>query len=411
MSGGPGGDDGYVIKGLAQTYNISITGGTVRGHQAIVSIGSEVGTAGAAGDYSKYVRNVTVTGVAGYNCAMIAYIKPGAITADYRDGLVEDITISGCSLIDPAGFLYQSAFQILAGRGCIVRNVNISDCTIRARARTQSLTNAHIYIAVNNVGTAGTVEDIVVSNVSAVDVYDGVANDGSHPGYPIDYAAFIECPTAGFGSIKRITVRDFFCRGTRIAGAYTGTLLTGPIRFERPIFRKIANNPPGGVQGGFYAGSEMGIYDAEVEAITGRAIGADGLTAATYKSQKQTFHCGIFAAGNNGQNSGFVAPFDCYIWKIEITNNGAIAQSDVDYTTIELRNMNTGNVLVSANTKVTGGIAVPDDTPISLSATTLVGANAILPAGSALRWAKTDTGAGKAVNSMNVVVHFVPYSR
>jgi len=100
-----GGDDGLAIKAIGTvTENIRIIGNIFENHATFVGIGSEIGTQGANDPaYSGRVRGVHILGNQGINVAYMLFIKPGAITPDYRDGLVESVTFSDNTTYDLDG--------------------------------------------------------------------------------------------------------------------------------------------------------------------------------------------------------------------------------------------------------------------------------------------------------------------
>lgn len=418
-----GGDDCLVLKagdssgGVVETYNINVTGGVFSGFTAPVSIGSEVGKFAADGAYENFVKNVTVTGVTALNCTRLLYVKPGAIGNDYRHGLVSVVNMSNCTLIDEEGVMFRNAVELHAGRGAILEHVTISNIKVRARGIDQTNANCGVQIRTANVsGAAATIRHITVDGVEVIDAEGGIANSVSAPGYPIELAAKIENEGVAYSSVLQdITLRNMHAHGTRDGGVYIGASCSN-VRVVGFKGREIGVDPASGAYAGIASGSEVYVQDADITMAAGggtsrRPINANSTSFAA-RSAVETMMMGTIAAGSTDQGTAWVAPADSYVWKIELLNSVAIAQSDTNYTSLEFRNMSTGNVLATATTQVTGGIAIPDDSPpVRVQATAFTGDNAYFPAGSVLRWAKSDTGSGAAITNMAVRVHFVTYSR
>lgn len=409
MSHAVGGDDAYVIKAAqSPCYNISIVGGHTKGYQSIVSIGSEVGEAGVDSDYSHYVKNVNVNGVTAFNCKSIATIKPGALSADYRHGLVENINISDCTLEDSDGFLYGYGLRLWAGRGCIIRKVNMSNCLINARAHDQSSPNTGLEITVKNLGAAASIENVTVNGLQ---VYDVGGGSGSGAGYPIDWFSFIELENSGVGSIDNVLIQNCSINGSRIGGSYIGQNIGG-VRFENPTFKNIAVNPPSSVAGGFYhTTSGTSIHGAQVNTLNYYPVSSTSLSAIGWKSEKVTVRLGSAAAGNTLTCPCWHTPSDCYIWRVELINAANITNDNSNYSNYEVRQYATGNTLVTANTTITSGITVLANTPVPLTPNAIVDTDAWVPANTLVRFNKTEVGSGAALTNAYLVIHYIPYTR
>lgn len=414
----PGSDDCFAIKAAAtdistpvETYNIVIGPGTVRGFTNIVGIGSEIGLSGADDPtYSNSVRNVTVTGVTAYRCGYVAYIKPGALPADYRYGLVEAVAISNCTLIDPTGNNFQSGIMITAGRGAIVRDVNVTNVVVRARGLGTSVTHNGIYIRGANQGASATIEDIEIANCAFYDNFDGVDNSGSAPGQPFNAIIAIERLSSSNDTIRRVRIRGVKGRGTKNMAVNAENFPQGPIVIEDCSFEQIGVNPLSGtyraIMGVTSATDFAFINNVIVEAATQRP---GGQTTFSAKTNLETVNIGSAAAGTGYRAPVWIAPANSWIWKIELVNDLAITQSDIDYSTFTLRNMSTASDIVSVTTKTTGGLAFAADTPTSLSATAFDSAAGYLPRGSVLRFEKADSGTGQPMDRMYAVIYYMPY--
>lgn len=412
---GAGSDDAFAIKAAStgtpvETYNIVIGPGTVRGFTNITGIGSEIGLAAATGDYSSFVRNVTITGVTAYNCGYLLYIKPGAVAADYRNGLVENIAMSNCTLIDQNGGNFQSGFYITAGRGAIVRQVKISNCTVRARGYGTSVIHTGFYIRTSNDGASSTISDVFIDDCQVHDYYDGAANGISTPGQPIDWVAYVERASAANDTIERIIISGLEGYGTKQGAIGVERDPQGPINIINPVMRKIGVAPSGGsvrMLNGFTSASDVSISGAVLEADTTQRVA--GATNFFMKTPSETRLIGSVGAGSNITWALWEAPQNCYVWKVELINSATITQSDTDYVRFDVRNLATGNDFAVATTKVTGGIAITAFTPVSMEANSFVSADAYFSAGDTLGFLSTNVGAGKALTGFSVVIHYLPY--
>lgn len=410
MAGGPGGDDGFAIHAPnSQTYNIAIGPGVVRGHQNIASLGSAVGSSTDPGDYSHYVRNVAITGVVAYNCVGLVFIKPGAITSTpYYNGLVESVQITGCTLWDPAGHLYSQAIQIWAGRGSIVRNIGISDCRVVARAKSNGVTNVGVAIITRPDGDPATIENITLDGVSITDAHGGADNSGGAPGYPIDWGVFIE-DQHGSGIIDGIVFDGIELDGNKTGGAYVDASVSGSVEFIAPKMRNTAVNPPGSTGGGIFSPkSGIIIHDADIEVDNLKPVGGALLTSTEYRSESVTLTAGSAPAGTGVANPFWIAPFDLYVWKVELIDAAGIAVDGTNYVSILIVNEATGTAITGINTSSTGltaGVAKATET------STIVASQAYVAKGTVIRFGKTDFGSGKAITNMSVTIHYVPYSR
>lgn len=409
-------DDAYVIgsdDGLfgSFTYNITITGGSVKNNFAICSIGTGVGTIGVDSTVgTRGVRNVSVTGVVAEGCNSILYIKPG-LTFDYRNGLVEEVNVSNCTLIDQTGEGCQIPFLIRAAKGALVRNIRINNCSARVRCNSTASERAGFLVSVKNEGTqAATIRDIFIDNVSIIDLYEGQDNSGSYPGYPIDFGIKVENELTGFGAIDNIRATNLFVNGCNRFGVYVGDGLDGCLSVKRSQFKNISRPVSALVSGVWCTSDDIEFHDNTFEAISNEPVGAAALTTTAYKGKRVSLTFGSVANGVSITKAIWSPNSDVYIWKVEVINTLAIAQSDVNYTSLTAYNMSTGGALVTATSKVTGGIAISANTPTSMNGTgTIVGTHAYLPEGGVLRFDKADTGTGRATDDMIVVVHYLEY--
>ena len=131
-----GGDDAIAIKAIqASTRGVRIIGNQFVNLANFCSIGSEIGSLRVDDPtYSHVVVDIVVTGNRGSACSGIVSIKPGAISVyDYRDGVVENVTISDNVLEDMTGAKFSRGIAITPARGAKVRNISGKGNIVRAR--------------------------------------------------------------------------------------------------------------------------------------------------------------------------------------------------------------------------------------------------------------------------------------
>jgi hypothetical protein len=265
MSDVVGGDDAFVVKAPGEpTYNIIVRNGIVRGFAAIVSFGSEIGTAGEWSDYSAYVRNVSVTDITADRCGSIAFFKPGALIYDWRDGLIENVVLERLRLTDDSGDRFTSGVRMIGARGASIRNVVGRALEVRARAKNQGVQpTAGIDISILE-GAAAAFSDIDLQ-MRFVDPYDGARHGKGAPGYPVDHIVRIEKAKASRGSMKNISI-DVDGRGTRFGGVYVGEDLDDVVSLRRAHLLRVGLDPPASIGGGgIWSDSRLRLNDVLID--------------------------------------------------------------------------------------------------------------------------------------------------
>lgn len=249
-----GGDDGLAIKGLNDSCrNVRISNLRVENLSSAVSIGSEVGTNGAADpNYTKTVGQIDITNVTAKNCYGLLYIKPGGSTPDIRDGTVEGVNASNLTLIDESGTKCERPIAIVAGRGARIRNVTINN--VKARARTAGgagrLVGADVYITSDVGGTAQSSISNVFINGEFIDIYQGQTNAAGRPGYPFTNVASVN-RAAATGTFSNI-VLDIYGDGSAEAGLVVGTGLSADAVTVKRMHLINVNQTNAAGQGGAY---------------------------------------------------------------------------------------------------------------------------------------------------------------
>jgi len=407
-----GTDDAIAVKAPALdgnafvTQNVTVQGGRVKNHAAILSIGSDVGRSGADG-YNAVVRGVTVTNVTATDTTSILFIKPGIIAgSDWRDGTVENVTVSNCTLTDTTGAKYKRAVDIQAGRGAIVNNVIVSNCAVYTRCPAIVTDHAFVYLKTVAEGDPALIKNIFINDCSFIDIYDGAANGIGAPGYPTTQAVFGEQAN---GLIQNVVIDNCLMRGTRDSGVFCDIV---DLTVQNTALQKIANNPVATFSG-FWNGDNLTQYrNNNIEVLNGLAIGyTSGSGGGDFDATAETsiVSLGSAAAGIDLSATSFVAPTDCYIWKIVLVNTASIAQSNTDYLEIRFYNHNTAAYLIQTDTTLTG-LNITGFTGVSVNgANAFTGANAYLPKGGILSFSTVNQGAGKPLTNMYAVVYYAPY--
>ncbi len=202
-----GGDDAIALKAITRSSeNIRIVDNYVYRHSAIVSFGSQIGMAKADDPrHSRAVRRVHVEGNVADECARIAFIKPGALRSDYRDGLVENVVFRNNKLRDPKGVTFQRGFEISAGHGGIVRNVTGEGNIITARANGDSSTGRKVgalLIEHSGGGANGSIEDIDIG-IAFVDPHNGAPfGSPGTSGHPVQNIVRIDPKKLNLGKVN-----------------------------------------------------------------------------------------------------------------------------------------------------------------------------------------------------------------
>ena len=407
-----GTDDAIALKAPAidpnplVTQNITVQGGTVRNHAAIISLGSDIGRAGADG-YTAAVRNVAVSNVTAIDTTSILFIKPGIISgSDWRDGTVENVTVSNCTLTDTTGAKYKRAIDIQAGRGAIVNNVIVSNCTVFARCPAIVTDHAFVYIRTVAEGDPALIKNIFVNNCSFIDIYDGAVNGIGAPGHPTTQAVYGEQAN---GVIQNVVIDNCLMRGTRDSGIFCDIV---DLTVRNTALQKIAASPSS-TYSGFWNTDNLTQYkNVNIEALNGLAIGytsGGGGSNFNVTAETSITALGSATAGTDVSSTAFVAPTGCYIWKIVLVNTASIAQSNTDYLQIRFYNHSTADYLIQTSTQLTG-LNIVGYTGVSVNgANAFTGANAYLPKGTILSFSTVNQGAGKPLTNMYAVIHYVPY--
>lgn len=279
-----GGDDAIALKGIAvMNRNTRVVGCYFENAFAYVSIGSELGVEGANdAAHSKGVGQVEIIGNTGRNCGMILYVKPGAVAADYRDGLTEDINLIGNSLVDTTGLKLAGGVHIQASRGQWVRNIRGRGNTVSGRAWSNDATGTkalvHIW-AFDTVGSSSPKIDNIDIGIEYLDPYAGAASGGASPGFPMINAAYVRDETSAQTAINSINL-SIEADGISEYGGRIGTGLDNAVTFDKLILNNVGAS---GAHGGAHFSSIVILGEYDINPVAGADFTFAGTGALKHK--------------------------------------------------------------------------------------------------------------------------------
>jgi hypothetical protein len=418
-----GGDDCFAVKGLnSSSRNLRFIGNYIEALSNGLAIGSEIGVLGANdATYSRSVGQIVFVGNTLKECSGVVSIKPGAIAgADYRDGTVEDVVISNNTLIDESGARFVRGIAFYAGKGGRIRNVFGRNNTIRARALTATgrVAALDFYIVSDAGGTAEAAISNIDLEIAFTDPYGGVANDVSHPGYPVNSIIQAELADTSIGSMSNISL-SVTGDGCTLSGIDIGASLDDAFTISRASLTNINNNLSS-AQGGIRASSRMTVgTDISISVVGGQPYRIESTGEILCPElEQQVFLYTQVNAGNADTQYPWVAKRRCLLTEILLGTTLSIAQSDTNYTSLTIRNLgSTGNVFNTAETKATGSsgganplfsLTAQQYSTIFLYRTNL-STESKFARGSVLMMSKADTGAGATLQNARMIVRALPY--
>lgn len=418
------GDDCWAIKStVGPCYNISISGFRARGFTAIVSIGSEIGSYEADDpDRSMFVRNVVLENCSAEACTYLAYIKPGGLNEyDYRDGLVEDITIRNCQLTDTSGKQFRNGVFVAPGRGAIVRRLNIENVTIAARGASpavQSISGLYLLPmrTVDGAGIGASIEDVSVSGLRCTDPFGGAATSASAPGVPLHSLVAMEKIDLAVGQIRRIDISDSGVDGCARTAAALGSNLEGPVTFNRCTFDRYAAAIYGSVdKGSVLARSTVTLKD--ITAIPSPSAPADtrGVMPDAnadkmidYLGDIEQVSLASVMPGTTVTSPIYTSARDTWVSMVEVAVAQSIPASGTNFVRFILRNAASGVALGSVTTA--NGLFEQAGVSISINGDIkFTGASACIPKGTQLVVEVSQVGSGAEVVDPTFTVHCVPF--
>jgi len=423
-----GGDDFLVLKARnRRTGDINIGTVCAKNYANGVAMGGEVGTLGAASaGRAGRVENVKIGMMELSECQYGIYFKPGAVDAgtayDWRDGLIRGVDAT-IKIADGSGNKMRRGVVISPARNALVEFPKIN---LVGEGRFANSADdecwAQIYLPDSTGwvggGAGGIVRDVELDIVGD-DIYDGVDNDGSHPGYPPLYGVSVVKQSAGVGTVDRIRVRARI-NGTKGAGVQVSAGCDNAVHLERLIGRNLAVNPPA-TTGGIHAESIMRA-PGENEISMANSGSKPVYVAGTGDVIGKRITVDLNTAAGVDQTLLRQLPHDAWLRKVSGVPKDTVGASGTVYLSIELRAVNgltydgsaqNGNPLTTFTTQ---GTALTAFTPFDFPAMPVnLGGGAsfvdrFLRAGAVLRVVKTNTGGGQAYVG-SVDIHYVQIGR
>lgn len=420
-----GGDDCFAIKALngdGITRNITISGGTIKGHAYGLSIGSEIGTNGVNDPtYSRGVFDITFSDVNLQDCTGFAFIKPGGVAVyDYRNGTVDGVTLANCTLRDLAGAKFQRALAITAARGARVLNVETINLVVTARAYTDgTLGPTTGALDCYNIDYTAVSAGISAPSVKSVRVrvrfncpYQGQSNDVSRPGFPVQYVMRAENQTVTHGTMSGIEV-DIEGDGASNCGALIGAGLDDAVNLRLLTLRNVSRNPASALSsGGVVANAKVKVGEVRIAPLANGSPFHPVAGAVRHETRRIDIPVGSFAAATGVVHDAalLVTNRACWIHSAHVIDAAGKVANAANYITIELVNQATGFPLASRDTSAT---ALTQHTPVPLHTTAALASGDALnvPAATVVRLRITGTGTGmaldKAMLSLTIVEHGV----
>lgn len=423
-----GGDDGIAVKASTAsviTEDITITNCTFSNFTNMVALGTEVQT-------GAFIRRVTLANCTGDDVGSIIWVKPGRTDVNYRDGTIQDVHVSNChATLDTAtvsDVRLSSLLWIDCDNGGKVYNVNIENCSLRGRWNNDPVGSRYGLLLIDTNGDISgggsaseddTVDGVTMTNCHWIDPYDGAANSGSAPGYPIDGIGNITMSANTAHTIKNIKIIDCSANGSELLGFGVGTngntgTEFGRVEIIRPRFTNVATAPITADQaGGIRAKTNVIIKGADITMGTGTTVPISSTDAAdtadVYFGETAYFNIGNVSAGGSQDKDIFVAPNDCYVSMIDLTNASAITQSGTDNVTFTITNEAQSSTLASAVTS--NDINITANTPVSLSSNPFTAAGAWMEKGETLRLQVGSNGTGQATTRMQAAIKYIEYKQ
>ena len=418
-----GGDDAFAVKAVnSSSRNLRFIGNYIEALSAGLSIGSEIGVLGANdATYSRTVGQIIYEGNALVNCVMLAYIKPGGISAyDYRDGTVEDVLISNNTLTDLSGSKFARGIAITPSRGARVRGVRGRNNIIRARSYDDGTGGRRmgaldIYEPGYGTGTANTnVSDIDVQ-VDYSDPLDGAVGAAAPAPAPVANIVAMEAAAGNF-TLSNITL-DIVGNGSNLSGIFIGAGFDDAVTIRRAVLTNVNTNGSA-TFGGIRAASRIQVStDISISAAIPYVIDSTGKILCP-EMEEQIYLFSQVNAGNADTQYPWRAKRRCLLVEILLGTTLSVAASNTNYTSLTIRNLGgTTNVFNTAETKVSGSTGV-ENPLFSLTAQqfstifqyrTNLSNQSLFSLGSVLMFSKADTGAGATLQNARLVIRALPY--
>lgn len=419
-----GGDDGIAIKASTAAIiseNIVIENSTFNNFSNLVAIGTEVAD-------GAIVRNVKLSNCTGDDVGSVLWVKPGrGDISSYTNGVVEDVHVVNChcnlNTATAQDVRLSSVLWIDTDNGGKLYNINMENCSLRGRWNNDPVGSRFGLLNVITNGVIGgttlndddTVDGVNMMNCHFIDPYNGAANSGPTPGYPIDGVGNISNGATN-GVIKDIKLVDCSSNGSESLGFGVGTNgLTGAefgkVELIRPTFTNVSTNPATVDQAaGIRAKTETIIRDADITMGTGTTVPISSTdsndTADVYRDKQHVFNVGDIAAGGTFEEIIFVAPVDCFVPMVDFIVSTDVPQDATNKMTLFIYNDTQSQTIVNGRTTENLDLDAYIQTPIV--DTVFTNAGAWMDKGDVLRFQVTSQGTGQNLDMMQALVRYIP---
>lgn len=420
-----GGDDGIAVKASTAsiiTENITISNCTFKNFTNMLACGTEV-------QNGAIIRRVTMSNCVGENVGSVTWVKPGRTDVNYYNGIIRDVHVTNChAYLDPATAdpRLSSVLWIDCDNGGKVYNVNMENCSLRGRWNNDPvgsrfglltiLTNGDI-AGSGSTSESDTVDGVTMSNCHWIDEFDGAANSGPTPGYPIDGVGNISMTTNTAHTIKNVKLVDCTANGSETSGFSVGTngntgTEFGKVELIRPIFTNVSTAPITVDQAsGIRSKTAVTIKGADVTMGTGTTVAISSTdandTADVYIGEEAYFNIGNVGAASSQDKDIFVAPSKCFVSNIELVNAANITPDAVNNVEFTVTNEAQASTLVAAVNS--DDITINANTPVALSSDPFTATGTWMAKGETLRLQVAQNGTGQATTRMQAIIRYVTY--
>jgi hypothetical protein len=420
---GYGGDDTFVIKAHngKVVENGRLANGVVRGGTSILAIGSDVGKQNADDPgLTTRVRNIQVSNIIGHNVARALFIKPGSLSLDFRDALVERVEMRDVTIHDEEGSKFNVAVDISVGRGSVVRDV-YAQVTATCRAASQASRNAGLVVEARDIlaGTnLPTIENVKV-DLDLNDPCDANPNDALNPGYPAfdNAVAVIGDNDAASARIGRIEA-DVRVNGTRNSAFLIGPAVGGPVIVNRFTGTNLCNTPATASDKAPISAQspiEMaGRYQASLSAnvSNGRPVFADGsFGTVRHVLPVMEKRIGDVAATESMRKEILLVPRKgIYVSRVFVVTANDVPADDTNFVRFTVKGIG-GSIIAIQPTSLTNGSAISKFTPLQIGGSSFyTGESALLPEDVPLWLLIEQFGGGQALDGLTVRIEFLEYA-
>lgn len=385
---------------------VTMVNGYIENCSAAFSFGTGIGEFSSLPSVGgRSLRGVTISNVVAKNCTNLVYFKVGQIY-DIRNGGLSEVSIVNCALLDPDGTAMQDGIVISGSNGAALRKIKISNVAIRGRCKALSAgrSGVNIFCAPNPANPGGDpaeIDGVQIDGITIEDEYGGAAHGTpGTSGHPIDRGIVLENITTGFGTIRNVSISRAVVDSVQRLGLYVGDDIDDCVEVTNSRFLNIQST-----HGMFSYSDGVKWRNNVVEMASGVPI--DGSTNVSFAGKSVTLNLGTTTAGEE-RAVCWVAPSNCYVWKIEVLNGATIVQNAFNYIDFQVRKLGAATAFEGVTT-APGGFNVIADTITRMDVNNYTSSDVYFAAGEVLRFNKYIAGAGQPTTDLSVIVHYLEY--